>query len=68
MTQVEKIKWNVSKHLIEQIVGPGTDFSKGVGFSNKEHNTLDEIRNTLGNSLFEKLMCKIMEESIWNKK
>lgn len=59
MTQIEKIQWNISKHIIENI------FIKNYNgaLTNNNEKTLEEIKSILGENVFEKLCCKIMEEN-----
>jgi hypothetical protein len=59
MTQLENIHWNISKHIIENI------FIKNYkgALSNDNEKTLEEIKSILGENVFEKLCCKIMQEN-----
>jgi len=59
MTQLESIHWNISKHIIENI------FIKNYNdaLTNDNEKTLEEIKSILGENVFEKLCCKIMQEN-----
>jgi hypothetical protein len=59
MTKLENIHWNISKHIIENI------FIKNYNdtLTNDNEKTLEEIKSILGENVFEKLCCKIMQEN-----
>ncbi len=58
MTKVEKIKWNISKHIVESIFIKEYDV-----MTEEDERMLKSIESTLGKDVFVKLCCKIMEEN-----